>query len=117
MSFESSGEDQAAHVIETVPEPGALPGAIDVEFSGEFFDEPPSRADVDRILTPFLERWTSHYGTAPVIHAAPEAYDRHIAGRYEDAPIWIRSVVLPPRLEAGRDWTFWQDSHRDRLRG
>lgn len=117
MSFESSGEEQAAHVIATVPEPGDLPVAIDVEFYGEFFDEPPSRAEVDRILAPLLERLTDHYGTAPVIYATPEAYDRYIAGRYGDSPIWIRSVVLPPRLETGRDWTFWQYSHRDRLRG
>ncbi|MBY0688689.1 lysozyme [Microbacterium marinilacus] len=117
MSFETPGERQAEHVIETVPDDSTMPVAVDVEFYGDYFEHPPSRAEVDAILVPLLERLESHYGVPAVIYATPEAYDRYIVGAYADNPIWIRSVVLPPRLADGRDWTIWQYSHRDRLEG
>lgn len=117
MSFESSGERQAEHVISTVPAGADLPVAVDVEFYGDYFASPPSRAEVDAILGPLLERLEQHYGVAPVIYATPEAYGRYISGQYADSPIWIRSVLAPPHLDDDRDWAFWQYSHRDRLRG
>jgi len=117
MSFETPGATQAQHVIDTVPKGGGLPIAVDVEFYGGFFQNPPTRDEVDAILGPLLERLEQHYGSAPVIYATPEAYGRYISGAYADSPIWIRSVVLPPALDDGRDWTIWQYSHRDRLAG
>jgi lysozyme len=52
---------------------------------------------------------------APVVYVTEEAYDRYVAGRYPQLKVWIRSVVVPPSLSDGRDWTFWQYSNRDRL--
>ena len=40
-----------------------------------------------------------------------------ITGPYLGNPIWIRSVIVPPRLGDGRRWTLWQYSNRDRLLG
>lgn len=117
MSFETPGGRQAQHVIDTVPADGTLPVAVDVEFYGDYFAHPPTRAEVDAILAPLLERLEDHYGVPPVIYATPEAYGRYISGSYADNPIWIRSVVLPPMLDDGRDWALWQYSHRDRLSG
>jgi lysozyme len=117
MSFESTGEAQAVHVIDTVPDDGTLPVAVDVEFYGQFFDDPPSRELVDGILGPLLDELEEHYGTPPVIYATPEAYGLYISGAYEENPIWIRSVVMPPALDDGRAWTIWQYSNRDRLDG
>ena len=117
MSFETPGARQAQHVIDTVPDGATLPIAVDVEFYGDFFQDPPSRADVDAILGPLLDRLEQHYGVPPVIYATPEAYDRYISDGYPDNPIWIRSVVLPPALDDGRVWAIWQYSHRDRLSG
>jgi lysozyme len=117
VSFESSGEAQAAHVIDTVPDDATLPIALDLEFHGEFFAHPPTREQVDEILHPLLERLEEHYGAPPVIYATPQAYDRYLSGGYARNPIWIRSLVLPPRLGDDRDWTIWQYSDRDRLRG
>ena len=58
-----------------------------------------------------------HYGVEPVIYATQAAYSRYIAGGFPDSPLWIRAVYLPPRVSDGRDWAFWQYSHRDRLDG
>ncbi|MGP9746350.1 GH25 family lysozyme [Brachybacterium sp. AOP29-B2-41] len=117
VSFESSGRSQAQHVIDTVGGDGALPNAVDIEFYGDYFEDPPSREAVDTILAPLLEELTEHYGVPPVIYTTADAYDLYIAGAYPDSPIWIRSVVLPPDLNDGRGWTFWQYSHRDHRDG
>ena len=58
-----------------------------------------------------------HYGVEPVIYATQAAYSRYIAGEFPDSPLWIRAVYLPPRVSDGREWAFWQYSHRDRLDG
>ena len=117
VSFESSGDAQAAHVIDTVPGDATLPIALDLEFYGDFFDHPPTREQVTAILDPLLERLEQHYGAPPIIYATPQAYDSYLSGGYPDNPIWIRSIVLPPRLDDGREWTIWQYSDRDRLKG
>ena len=118
MSFDSPGAAQAQNVIDTVPVvPGALPVTVDLEFYGDYFDAPPSRETVREILDPLLATLEEHYGKPPILYATPEAYDRYLTDDYAANPIWIRSVVLPPRLSDGRDWTIWQYSHRDRLPG
>jgi len=117
VSFDSSGETQAAHVIDTVPDGATLPIALDLEYYGEYFEHPPARERVDAVLMPLLEKLEEHYGAPPVIYATPEAYDRYLAGGYAEYPIWIRSIVLPARLSDGREWTLWQYSNRDRLKG
>ncbi|WP_411699070.1 GH25 family lysozyme [Conyzicola sp.] len=118
MSFDSEGATQAQNVIDTVPDaPGSLPVTVDVEFYGDYFELPPTQTRVRDILDPLLAELEDHYGSPPIIYATPEAYDRYIRDAYPDNPIWIRSVAVPPQMSDGRDWTFWQYSHRDRLRG
>lgn len=118
MSFESAGETQAQNVINTVPaDAGTLPVTVDLEYYGDFFDNPPTRGEVQTILDPLLAALEKHYGTAPIIYATQQAYDRYLVDAYPDNPIWIRSIATEPTLPDDRDWTFWQYSNRDRLPG
>ncbi len=118
MSFETEGATQAQNIIETVPRTmGMLPVTVDLEFYGDFFDNPPTLTRVRSILDPLLQELENHYGQAPIIYATPDAYDRYLQDGYPDNPIWIRSVAIPPQLSDGRAWTIWQYSNRDRLRG
>ncbi|WP_253377202.1 GH25 family lysozyme [Okibacterium sp. HSC-33S16] len=118
MSFESAGETQAQNVIDTVPaEEGTLPVTVDLEYYGDFFDNPPSRATVRDILDPLLAALEEHYGVPPIIYATQKSYDRYLQDHYPDNPIWIRSIASEPTLPDGRDWTMWQYSSRDRLPG
>lgn len=118
LSFESSGEAQAANLIATVPAtPGTLPPVVDLEYYGSYAADPPRRAEVQAILDPMLEALAQHYGVPPVVYATQASYDRYLRDDYPGTPIWIRSVAVPPRLSDGRDWTFWQYSNRDRLDG
>jgi lysozyme len=118
MSFESSGTAQAAHLARQVPvTPGSLPPAIDLEFYGNYFAEPPAPEHVRRILDDLVAGIEKHYGATPIVYVTEEAYNLYVAGLYPQAKVWIRSVVGPPSLSDGRDWTLWQYSPRDRLDG
>lgn len=118
FSFESPGAAQAENVVATVPaERGLLPVAIDVEHYGSFSHDPPDPAEVRAELRVLVAALREHYGVEPVIYATQAAYSRYVAGELADSPLWIRAVYLPPRVSDGREWTFWQYSHRDRLDG
>ena len=53
----------------------------------------------------------------PVLYATGSAYDRYLAGEYEEYDIWIRNVYFSPSLKDDRDWTFWQYTDRGQLDG
>lgn len=118
MSFESPGTDQAEQLARQVPAtPGTLPPVIDLEFYGPYLAEHPAPERVHRILDDLVAGIEEHYGVPPVLYVTEDAYDLYVAGRYPPLPVWIRSIIVPPRLSDGRDWTFWQYSNRDRLDG
>ncbi|KQR11211.1 lysozyme [Cellulomonas sp. Leaf334] len=118
FSFESPGRAQAENIIATVPaQDGLLPVAIDVEHYGEFFRDPPDPDAIRAELRVLVATLREHYGVEPVIYATQAAYTRYVAGELTASPLWIRAVYLPPRVSDGREWTFWQYSHRDRLDG
>lgn len=118
MSFESPGASQAANLAAAVPAtPGTLPPVIDLELYGSYLADPPTPAEVHAILDPLVAGIEEHYGTVPLVYVTQEAYDRYLADRYPELPVWIRSVAWAPRLPEGRDWTVWQYSNRDRLSG
>jgi len=118
MRFDSPGWAQADHFISVVPnEEGSLPPAVDVELYGEDRRNPPSKEAADGILKALLEKLEAHYGKKPVIYATQSAYKRYISGDYTAYPIWIRNVFTKPILSDKREWTFWQYSGRQVLKG
>lgn len=118
IRFDSPGWAQADNFISIVPkEDDSLPPAVDVELYGEDRRSPPSKEATDRILKALLEKLEKHYGKTPVIYATQSAYRQYISGDYQDYPIWIRNVFTKPVLSDKREWTFWQYSGRQVLKG
>ncbi len=117
FTFCRAPEEQAAHVLRTVPrERGALPLAVDVEYGGncEDFGSPDA---VSPRLDRFLQIVTDSLGYAPVLYAVYESYPDFVEGRYPESPVWIQNLVVEPHLERGRAWTLWQWSKAGRLPG
>lgn len=115
FSYDSPGETQAENFIAAVPRlAGGLPPVVDVEFYGDYGKNPPSREHVRALLTPMLTRLEQHYGAKPVLYATQRAYSLFLEGEYEDYPLWLRNVYYKPR---GVEWTFWQYSDKERLKG
>lgn len=118
MSFDSPGTGQAENLIATVPETsGMLPPVVDVESYGRYIDDLPDEETVSSILDELLAGLEDQYGVPAIIYTTDTYYDAFIRDAYPDNPIWIRAIVLPPRLSDDRDWTFWQYSNRDHLDG
>lgn len=118
FSFESPGDSQADNVIATVPaEPGQLPVAVDVEFYGDYWTNPPPVAEVRRELAVLLGRLDAHYAAGAILYTTGEVYNRYLAGAFPGVEVWIRDVWREPALADGRAWTFWQFSDRRRLDG
>lgn len=118
FSYDSPGETQARNFIDTVkPFEGMLPPVIDLEFYGDKEENPPERDQVDAQLKEMLRILEAHYGQKPIIYATEKSYEMYLAGDYAGYDIWIRNVITSPGLSDGRDWTFWQYTNREKLRG
>ncbi|MBR5542646.1 MAG: hypothetical protein IKU65_00935 [Oscillospiraceae bacterium] len=118
MSFESEGESQAQNFIETVDRADiSLPPVIDLELYGQYNHNPPDFGKVQKILDGLIAALSEEYGTKPIIYTNRRAYSLYISGRYRDCDIWICDILKRPTLPDGREWTFWQYSHTERLPG
>lgn len=118
FSYDSSGVEQAKHYIDTVaPFDGMLPPVIDLEFYGDYKQNPPSRERVTGELQATLYVLEQHYGVKPIIYATEKSYSLYLSGEYAQYDIWIRNVWTNPKLPDGRAWTFWQFTNREQLQG
>jgi lysozyme len=112
FTFCASGADQAANMTATLPdEPGMLPPAVDLEFSGNCSVRP-SVEDFRIELGVFLERIEDRYGMQPLIYTNAEFYDAYLAEQPPDVTWWIMSPVWEPW--GSPEWTFWQYFPGDR---
>lgn len=116
FSFDSPGESQARHYIQTVEaRKGMLPPAVDFEFYGDKNTNPPPVSQTAKQLGILLDELERHYGMTPVIYATKDTYQKYIKGRFDRYPLWIRSVIHRPM--PGRKWTFWQYANKGKLKG
>lgn len=119
FSYETSGADQAANYIKTVPlKEDALPPVVDIEFYGSYTRyTAPDKEVVSKELTELLNRLEAHYGKRPIIYTSTKPYTAYIADDYADYPIWIRNFYACPILSDHKQWTFWQYSDKGSLPG
>ena len=53
----------------------------------------------------------------PIIYATKKSYNMYISNYYNEYDVWIRDVYSFPKLNDSRKFTFWQYSHKKRLKG
>ena len=116
LSYDTPGETQADNFIDLVPvTEGALPPVVDIEFYGDYLENPPEKEHVRSILDPLLERLEAHYGVKPILYVTYRSYYLYLAGGgYGEYPIWCSSPTVFPLVPG---WDFWQYSHTARLDG
>ncbi len=115
FSFDSPGSTQAENFLSTVNRlEGMLPPVVDIEMYGQYKRTPKLADEVWTELTAMLNALEAEYGAKPILYATQAAYDLYLDERYEDYPLWIRSVYTYPAV---KDWTFWQYSDRMVLKG
>ena len=116
FSYDTPGEQQAENFIAAVPvTDGALPPVIDIEFYGDYLEEPADRESAQAILDPLLAALEERYGVKPILYATYRSYQLYLSGgKYDDYPLWMSSPMVSPLLW---DWDFWQYSHAGHLEG
>lgn len=118
FSFSSPGVTQAENFIATVsPFEGMLPPVIDLEFYGEFAENPLSKQAVDKELRSMLSSLEDYYGLMPIIYATEDSYELYLANDYNEYDIWIRNIKTRAKMSDGRQWNFWQYTNREQLDG
>ncbi|MBH8570136.1 glycoside hydrolase family 25 protein [Microvirga sp. STS02] len=100
------GKVQADLFAQTVPlAPGDLPPVLDVE-AANFHDVAVLRREVAR----WLRLIEAHYGVRPILYSNHSFYKRHLAGHFDNYPLWLAHYeVERPTLPRSK-WIIWQHS-------
>lgn len=112
-----SGLWQAKFFMQTVNlEAGDLPLVIDVEENGDLSD-----AVLVANIKDFVDEVERKTKYKPVIYAGFRFYKDHLAGQFDDYPLWIAHYNQPKlKLSDNTNWYFWQhadNAHIDGIRG
>ena len=107
------GRLQADLFARTVPlAPGDLPPVLDVE-AANFHDVAVLRREVAR----WLRLIEAHYGVRPILYSNHSFYQRHLAGHFDDYPLWLAHYeVERPTLPRSK-WIIWQHSDESYVPG
>ncbi len=115
FSFDTPGDMQAANYIANVPaQEDLLPPVIDLEFYGEYQNNPLPADEVWPQLQAALDALEAAYGKKPIIYTTERSYDLYVSGHDAPYDIWIRSTYFSPRVKG---WTIWQYTGRGKLDG
>ena len=118
FSYDSEGETQAENFINHVEKiDNMLPPVIDVEFYGEYKKNNPDKEKTREQLRILIDKIKENYEVSPILYATNESYELYIANNFEDCEIWIRDIIKSPDLPDNREWTFWQYTNREILKG
>ncbi|MFB9861947.1 glycoside hydrolase family 25 protein [Rufibacter immobilis] len=107
-------EEQARNFLNKVKlEAGDLPPVLDVEVTNHQSDEE-IRAGVQL----WLDMVEEEYDLKPIIYTNYAFYEKHLAGHFDDYPLWIAHYnPKKSHLLANQKWVFWQHTERGRLEG
>ncbi|MFD2719008.1 glycoside hydrolase family 25 protein [Hymenobacter monticola] len=100
------GQIQADLFARTVPlAPGDLPPVLDVE-APNFHDVAVLRREVAR----WLRLIEAHYGVRPILYSNHSFYKRHLAGHFDDYPLWLAHYEVERPAMPRSKWIIWQHS-------
>ncbi len=110
LTYTSAGETQAENFINTVGHKWRMmPPVVDVEFYGNYLDNPPSKDEMYEILDPLLRILEEEYDRVPIIYTNINIYKKYLSKIYERYPVWISSPDgIPDKLDDGKEWLFCQ---------
>ncbi|HEX8656241.1 MAG TPA: glycoside hydrolase family 25 protein [Hymenobacter sp.] len=100
------GQTQANLFARTVPlAPGDLPPVLDVE-AANFHDVAVFRREVAR----WLRLIEARYGVRPILYSNHSFYQRHLAGHFDNYPLWLAHYEVERPVMPANKWIIWQHS-------
>ena len=91
---------------------GDLPPVIDIESTNGVSDEVLCKK-LQTCLT-FTEQ---HFGIKPIIYTYADFYEDHLAGKFDNYPLWIAHYTPKKSPKVKRQWHFWQHHETGRVNG
>ena len=107
------GARQADLFVRNVPlKAGDLPPVLDVE-APNFHDVAIMRRNVATWLR-LIER---HYGVRPILYTNYNFYKRHLAGHFDEYPLWLAHYEVEKPTLPREKWIIWQHSDESHVPG
>lgn len=108
-----SGKAQAAHFLEHVAlKSGDLPPVLDVEQMNGV-----SVSILQQRVADWLQMVEKVYHVKPIIYTNANFYERNLAGRFDEYPLWVAHYLVKDKPRINRKWHFWQHSETGRVNG
>lgn len=108
-----SGKLQAQNFIETVQlQKGDLPPVLDIEQAYGA-----TVTDLQQHVAEWILAIEKHYGVIPIIYTNVDFYNRWLAGRFDDYPLWVAHYLVKDKPRIKRNWLFWQHSESGHVNG
>ncbi len=110
------GREQAANFIAAVPaDAGALPPAVDLEYTGNCARAVSVEA-FHAELADFIAEVEAHYGRPVLLYLTEDFDEAYQVSARVTRPLWLRSLFREPAFGAA-PWQIWQASNLRRLDG
>lgn len=91
---------------------GDLPPVIDVEKTCGVSNEV-----LCKKLSTFIKYTEQHFGIRPIIYTYADFYQDHLAGKFDNYPLWIAHYTANKGPKVKRQWHFWQHHETGRVNG
>ena len=113
FSGSKSGKLQAAHFVENVYlKKGDLPPVLDVEQANGA-----SVTDLQQRVADWLKLVEKRYKVKPIIYSNISFYNKFLAGKFDDYPLWVAHYLERNKPRIQRNWTFWQHNETGHVNG
>lgn len=108
-----SGKLQAANFVKNVYlKKGDLPPVLDVEqVNGATVIEMQTR------VADWLTLVEKRYKVKPIIYSNISFYNKYLAGKFDEYPLWVAHYLEKNKPRIKRDWSFWQHNETGRVSG
>ena len=113
FSGSKSGKLQAANFVENVYlKKGDLPPVLDVEQANGA-----SVTDLQQRVADWLKLVEKRYKVKPIIYSNISFYNKFLAGKFDDYPLWVAHYLERNKPRIQRNWTFWQHNETGHVNG
>ena len=108
-----NGKLQAANFVENVYlKKGDLPPVLDVEQANGA-----SVIQLQERIADWLKLVEKRYKVKPIIYSNIGFYNKYLAGKFDDYPLWVAHYLEKNRPRILRKWSFWQHNESGHING
>ncbi len=107
------GQAQAQNFIDNVRlQKGDMPPVLDIEQAGTI-----SKEVLQQRVSNWLILVERRYKIKPIIYTGADFYQKYLAGKFDDYPLWVAHYLVKDKPRIKRNWSFWQHNEAGHVNG